>query len=67
MLRLVSSLARLDLTKIEKTRLLVWGEAVESKLVKLETSCTVILPPTVSVQSFLYAQYVLLGFHFGRK
>ena len=67
MLRLVSSLTRLDLTKIEKTRLLVWGEAVESKLVKLETSCTVILPPTVSVQSFLYAQYVLLGFHFGRK
>ena len=46
---LVSSLSRLDLTKKEKMLLLVFSEANESKLVRLETSCTVILPPTVSV------------------
>ena len=48
--RLVSSLTRLDLTNKEILLFLVCSEAPESKLVKLETSCcTVILPPTVSV------------------
>ena len=42
--RLVSSLARLDLTIKENVRLIVCSEAVESKLDKLETSQTVILP-----------------------
>ena len=39
---LVSSLTRLDLTKKEN---MLKCEAVESKLVKLETSHTVTLPP----------------------
>ena len=44
--RLVSSLTRLNLTKEENNMLLfVSSEAVESKLVKLETCQTVILPP----------------------
>ena len=47
--QLVSSLTRLELTKEEKMLLLVGSKAVEPKLVKLETSYTVILPPTVSV------------------
>ena len=46
---LVSILARLDLTKKEKYFLFVCSEAVESKLVKLETSGTVILSPMVSL------------------
>ena len=50
---LVSSLTRLDLTKYENMLLFVYSEAVESNLVKLETSCTVILPPTVSVVYFM--------------
>ena len=45
---LVSILARLDLTKKEFF-LFVFSEAVESKLVKLETSGTVILSPMVSL------------------
>ena len=48
---LISSLTRLDLTKQENKLLFVCTEAVESKLVKLETSCTVILPPTAIVFS----------------
>ena len=46
---LVSSFTRLEVTNEGKTLLFVCGEAVESKLVKLETSCTVIVPPMVSV------------------
>ena len=42
--QLVSSLARLDLTNKKSMVLFVFSEAVESKLVKLETSCTGILP-----------------------
>ena len=38
----------LDLSK-EENMLFVCNEEVESNLVKLETSCTVILPPSVSV------------------
>ena len=41
----VSSLSRLDLTKEENMLFFVCSEAAESKLVKLETSHTVILPP----------------------
>ena len=43
--QLVSSLTRLDLTKKGKVLFSTCSEAVESKLVKLETSHTVILPP----------------------
>ena len=46
---LVSSLIRLDLTNKETMLLFVCSEAVESKLVTLETSRAVILPPMVSV------------------
>ena len=35
--------------KNENILLFVWGEAVESKLLKLDTSCIVKLPPMVSV------------------
>ena len=45
----VSSLTRLDLTKAENMSLLLCSEAVESKLLKLETSRTATLLPTVSV------------------
>ena len=49
--RLVSSLTRLNLTKEENNMLLfVSSEAVESKLVKLETCQTVILPPPPTVR-----------------
>ena len=51
--RLVSSLTRLDLPKYENMLLFGYSEAVESNLVKLETSHTVILPPTVSVVYFM--------------
>ena len=44
-----SRLTRLALTKKENMMLFVSSEAVESKLIKLETSCIVILPPMVSV------------------
>ena len=47
--QLVSSETRLDLTKEENILFFVCSEAAESKLVKLETSHTVILPLTVSV------------------
>ena len=47
--RLVYLQFRLDLTKGESMLFFVCGEVVHSQLVKLETSCTVILPPTVSV------------------
>ena len=43
--RLVSSSTRLDLTKKENMLLFVSSEAVVSKILKLETSRTVILPP----------------------
>ena len=46
--QLVSSLTRLDLTK-EENMFFVCNEATESKLVKLETSRAVILPPKVGV------------------
>ena len=52
--QLVSSLTGLDLTKKENMLLFVCSDAVESKLVKLETSHTVILPTTVSVLYTLY-------------
>ena len=42
--QLVSSLTRLDFTSKESMLLFVCSEAVDSKLVKLETSRTVILP-----------------------
>ena len=47
--QLDSSLARLDLTKEENMFVLLCSEAGESKLVKLETRRTVILPSMVSV------------------
>ena len=47
--QLVSGLTRLELTKKENLLIFVCSEAVESILEKLETSCTVILRPTVSV------------------
>ena len=47
--RILSSLKRLNLTKIDNMVLFVCSEAVKSKLVKLETGSTVIFPPTVSV------------------
>ena len=43
------NLTRLKLTHKENMFLFVCSETVVSKLVKLETSCTVILPPIVSV------------------
>ena len=43
-MQLISSLTRLDLTKQENMLLSACSEAVESQLVKLETSGTVILP-----------------------
>ena len=46
---MVSSLTRLDLTNKVNMLLYVCSEAVESELVKLETSRTVILPPLVSL------------------
>ena len=46
---LISSLTRLDLTTEENMLLFVCSEAVESNLVKLEASCTMILPPIMSV------------------
>ena len=49
------SLTRQELTKNEHVLLYACSEAVESKLVKLETSRTVILPPTVSVLCCEYA------------
>ena len=56
--QLVSSLLRLDLTKEENMLFFVCSEAVESKLVKLETSRTVIFPPTVSVLMLHYFIYL---------
>ena len=48
MYKMLSSLARLDLTNEENMLLFVRSsEAVESNLVKLETSGTMILPPQV--------------------
>ena len=47
--RLISSLTRLDLAKEENMLLFVRRESVEFNLVNLETSHTVILPPIVSV------------------
>ena len=47
--QLVSSLTRLELTNERNLILFVFSEAVYCNLVKLETSCTVVLPPTVSV------------------
>ena len=47
--RLVSSLTRLELTNEGNVILFVFSEAVKYNLVKLETSCTVMLPPMVSV------------------
>ena len=46
---LVSSLTRLDRNKKENMWLSVCSEAADAILVKLETSRTMILPPTVSV------------------
>ena len=57
---LVSSLTRLDLTK-EENILFVCNETVKSNLVKLETSCTVILNPTVSALCFSRRRYCLLN------
>ena len=53
--QLVFSLARLNMTKIENMWLLVCREAVESKLVKLETSLSV---SVLSGQS--YKQFTLV-------
>ena len=47
--QLVSTLTRLDLSSKENMLLFVGGETVDSKLVKLETSRTAILLPTVTV------------------
>ena len=46
---LVSSLTRLELTNEGNIILFVFSEAVQCNLVKLETSRTVMLPPTVCV------------------
>ena len=51
----VSSLTRLDLTKEENMLFFVCSEEAESKLVKLEASHSVILPPTVSVLCFMHS------------
>ena len=48
-LQLVSSLTRLELTKEENMLIMTCSEAVESKLVKLQTSCTVVLPKQILV------------------
>ena len=56
-IQLVASLTRHELTIKEKMPIFVGSEAVDSKLAKLNTSCTVILPPMVSVlcgQSYKY-------------
>ena len=50
--KLVSSLTRFDLTKEENMMVFVCSEAVEPKLVQLETSCSVIRPPTKVNTSF---------------
>ena len=50
--QLISSLTRLDLTKKGNMLFFVHSERAESKLVKLETSRTVTLPPKVSVLCF---------------
>ena len=47
--RLVSSLTRQELTKKEQCLLFVCSKAVDSRLAKLETSHTAILPPMASV------------------
>ena len=52
--KLVSSLTRFDLTKEENMMVFVCSEAVEPKLVQLETSCSVILPPTKVNTSFFF-------------
>ena len=44
-----TSLTRLELTKIEDVWLLVCSEAVKYKLVKLKSSCIVMLPPMGTV------------------
>ena len=58
---LVSSLTRLDLTKNENMLLFVCCEAIESKLVKLETSHTVILFPKLSFLCEVTCVVILLG------
>ena len=52
--KLVSSLTRFDLTKEENMMVFVCSEAVEPKLVQLETSCSVILPPPKVNTSFFF-------------
>lgn len=47
--QLVSTLIGLPLTKQESMLLSVYSETTESKPIKPETSCTVNLPPAVSV------------------
>ena len=66
--KLVSSLTRYDLTKEENMMVFVCSEAVEPKLVQLETSCSVILPPTkVNTSFFLkkmgHSRLFFLYFH----
>ena len=68
--QLVSSLTRLKLTSEGNIILFVFSEAVYCNLVKLETNCTVMLPPTVSVLwsdmtlprslSFIHSTFLLM-------
>ena len=48
-MQLVSSLTRLDLANKENMLFFVGIESVEANLLKLETSCAMILRPTVTV------------------
>ena len=54
-MRLVSSLRRLDLTK----RIFVFSEAIEYNILILETSRTVVLPPTVGVLALTERKHAL--------
>ena len=55
--RLVASFTRLHETASLNTNKIIFHSLVSFSLVKLETSCTVMLPPTVSV---LWTDYVAL-------
>ena len=52
---LISSLAKLDSTTTENLWLLACSESAESQLVKLESSCTVIISPMESVPWCAYS------------
>ena len=60
---MVSSLTRFDLTKEENILLIVCSKAVESELVNLETSHTVILNPMLrSICEQSYKHFTLINY-----